>query len=140
MPDYQGHDYDTLMILDKWPEYVEDTRFSCRKEKSDLFFLKEQNKEQYINEILQISEQTYASRVCHFMVPEFVNHIGLTIEDLKRVESVVRLLENTRHKWYCVIYDAYIKNNGFYLTEEQKQEAYNVYKTARPRRFAHTTE
>ena len=130
MPDYQENDCDVLFILDQWPEEITDTRFSCRKEKCDLFFMKEQTKEQYINDILQV-EKVHASRVCFFLVPEIAQLIKLTIDDLKRVEPIVAMLKDTRHAWYYTLYESYIENDGFFLTDAQREKAYEEFKSAR---------
>ena len=132
LPDYKEHDCDVLMVLDKWPSEIADTRFSCRATKCDAFFMKQMTKEEYIAETLETED---TKRVFYYMVPEFAQFVGLTIDDLKLVEPVVRKLENTRHKWYINVYEAYVANNGFFLTDEQREVAYKVFKSTRPRRF-----
>ena len=61
-----------------------------------------------------------------FLVPEFNKEIGFTIEHLKQLEPLVNKL-NDDHKYEKIIYDAYLSNNDFYLTDEQLQDAYNEY-------------
>lgn len=65
-----------------------------------------------------------------FLVPEFNKEIGFTIEHLKQLESLVNQLDE-KHLYEKVIYEAYIANNDFYLTEEQLLNAYNEYKKYR---------
>lgn len=65
-----------------------------------------------------------------FLVPEFVQEIGFTIEHLKKLKPLAEKLDG-RHKYEKVIYDAYIENGAFKLTEEQRSKAYEQYKLAR---------
>lgn len=134
MPDYKEGDCDVLLVLDKWPEEFKKTIFSCGVTKCDTFFMKQMTKEEYIAETIETED---IKRVFYYMVPEFVQFIGLTIDDIKRVEPVVRKLENTRHKWYINVYESYIANGGFYLSDEQREAAYDVFKRTRPHRFSH---
>jgi hypothetical protein len=65
-----------------------------------------------------------------FLVPEFVEYLGFTIEDLKSLEFLLDRLDE-QHNYCRTIYDAYIKNNSFTLTQEQLAQAYEVYKKDR---------
>ena len=65
-----------------------------------------------------------------FLVREFCEEIGFTISDLKALRSLRDSLDD-KHKYEAVIYDSYIENNGFILTDEQLQKAYNEYKKYR---------
>ena len=65
-----------------------------------------------------------------FLVPEFVEYLGFTIEDLKSLEFLLDRLDE-QHNYCRTIYDAYIKNNSFTLTQEQLARAYEVYKEDR---------
>ncbi len=65
-----------------------------------------------------------------FLVSEFCKEIGFTINDLKQLQILRDALDD-KHKYEAVIFDAYIENNDFYLTEEQLQKAYNEYKKYR---------
>lgn len=61
-----------------------------------------------------------------FLVPEVAEHLGFTIDHLKRLKSVADRLDD-KHKYEKIIYDSYISNNGFFLTQEQRDEAYREY-------------
>lgn len=61
-----------------------------------------------------------------FLVPEFIHEFNLTINDLKRLYPLVIKLDD-RHKYEEVIYNSYIENNDFNLTNEQIKEAYKIY-------------
>lgn len=61
-----------------------------------------------------------------FLNKEFAEYIGLEIKHLKRLEPIFKRLDE-KHLYEKVIYDSYIENNGFYLTEEQRLKAYEEY-------------
>ena len=61
-----------------------------------------------------------------FLVPEFIKEFKLSIDDLKRLEPIISKLDD-KHKYEEVIYNAYLENNDFVLTDEQRQKAYSVY-------------
>ena len=52
-----------------------------------------------------------AMQIVKFLVPEFVQEIGFTIEHLKKLKPLAEKLEG-RHKYAKVIYDAYIENGS----------------------------
>ena len=55
---------------------------------------------------------------------------GITIDDLKLFEQAFNNIDE-RHTYEKIIYDAYIENNAFVLTDEQREKAYKAYKTTR---------
>lgn len=61
-----------------------------------------------------------------FLVPEFIKEYNLSIDDLKQLQPLVDKLDD-KHKYEKVIYDSYLENNEFRLTEEQLNKAYNIY-------------
>ena len=65
-----------------------------------------------------------------FLIPEFSKEIGFTIEHLKMLKPLVDKMDD-KHAYEKVIYDAYIENNDFYLTDNQLQNSYNEYKKYR---------
>ena len=64
--------------------------------------------------------------VCKFLCPEFIKLKGLTIEQLKRLQPLVDNMDE-KHMYLKTIYDFYIANNEFTLTDEQLNDAYNIY-------------
>lgn len=80
-----------------------------------------------INELIDITlSRNFPMEIGKFLVPEFIYEFNLTINDLKRLYPLVIKLDDL-HKYEEVIYDSYIENNGFYLTENQLQKAYKIY-------------
>ena len=61
-----------------------------------------------------------------FLVPEFADAIGFTIEDLKRLQPMVDRLDDA-HRYEKIIFDAYLYNNAFTLTSEQRDMAFDEY-------------
>ena len=72
-----------------------------------------------------------AMQVGKFLVPAVATELKLTIQDLKKLKPLITKLD-VEHLYEAEIYEAYIKNNGFFLTEEQRQKAFGLYRAARP--------
>lgn len=80
-----------------------------------------------INELIDITlSRNFPMEIGKFLVPEFIHEFNLTINDLKRLYPLVIKLDD-RHKYEEVIYNSYIENNDFNLTNEQIEEAYKIY-------------
>lgn len=119
------HDDDYLELVDN----PEDFKYKkIYHGKFCLFKWKRMNADEYIDYMLNIS--TLPMEVGKFLVPEFVNNIGFTIEHLKKLEPVINNIDE-KHNYEKIIFDSYIENNDFVLTEEQKLKAYNEYKKYR---------
>lgn len=69
-------------------------------------------------------------QVGKFLIPDFARHIGLTLEQLKRLRPLVDALDQ-KHRYEDIIYDSYLINGDFTLTDEQRMRAYEVYQSAR---------
>ncbi len=66
-----------------------------------------------------------------FLTPDFAQHIGLTIEQLERLQPLVEKLD-PKHRYAEIIYNSYIANGSFSLTESQRNAAFKCYQEARP--------
>lgn len=62
-----------------------------------------------------------------FLVPEFCSEIGFTLSDLRQLEPLLDKLDE-EHKYYRLIYNAYMANGDFTLTDEQRQAAYEEWR------------
>ena len=69
-------------------------------------------------------------QVGKFLVPEFNEKIGLTIDDLNKLRPSFDLLDE-KHKYEKVIFDFYLENGGFFLTDKQRMKAFEEYKKER---------
>lgn len=124
--DYVIKDYDMLCIMDNW--LLETTNvINSKKDKNDIFYFKDMTLEEFIEDTLTCKTPL---RVGKFLIPEFVEYIHMTIKDLQKLEQRFDELDD-KHKYEKVIYDSYIKNNSFTLTDEQRQRAYAEYKKYR---------
>lgn len=65
-----------------------------------------------------------------FLVPEFCAEIGFTVEDLPRLAPLLDRLDD-QHKYEEIIYNGYVENGSFTLTDEQRERAYKSYKESR---------
>ena len=94
----------------------------------DIFMYKpDVTKEEFIQELMTSGVNMKAGK---FLVPDFCKHIGFTIEDLKELKPYFYNMDD-KHKYEKLIYDAYLKNNDFVLTDEQRIDAFNEYKKER---------
>ena len=69
-----------------------------------------------------------------FLIPEFANEINLTIEELKRLEPLTRKLDD-KHKYEEILWKAYVENDEFRIYEEQRDNAYELYKRYRNKTY-----
>lgn len=93
-----------------------------------LFQLKKHlSKEEYINWALQSQVGMVIGK---FLVPEFCEAIGFTIEDLPRLKVLLGRLDK-KHKYEEIIFNSYVENGSFTLTDEQRKSAYKSYKESR---------
>lgn len=80
-----------------------------------------------IDELIDITLfRNFPMEIGKFLVPEFIKEFKLSIDDLKRLKPIISKLDD-KHKYEEVIYNSYLENNDFVLTDEQRQEAYKVY-------------
>lgn len=65
-----------------------------------------------------------------FLIPEFNQKFKITIEDLKSLQPLFEKLD-IKHQYEKVIFESYLYNNGFFLTDIQLKKAYESYCEAR---------
>lgn len=124
-PDFQSHDIDEIEIIET--DNFKYMRHLAGQGKC-LFQLKKLNTtEDYINIALKTN---LGMAVGKFLIPEFCNEIGFTIEDLPKLKPLVDKLD-TGHLYEKIIFESYIKNNSFTLSKEQRNLAYKSYKESR---------
>ena len=61
-----------------------------------------------------------------FLVPEFIKEFNVSIDHLKRLQPLIDKIDD-KHKYEKIIYDSYLENNDFYLTDDQLKLAYKEY-------------
>lgn len=122
---FQPKDRDHVILVEKpvGYDFVRQTTSS----KACIFEWRKMTPEQFVEYSLRRGP---AMQVGKFLVPEFNKEIGFTIEHLKQLEPVFDQLDDA-HKYEKIIYDAYIENNDFCLTDAQRDAAYEEYKKYR---------
>lgn len=131
--DYKIHDTDYVIIDD---ELEKDYKHIYDKEtKTDYFYWKKMSSEEYIKYNEKVK---FALDIATFLMKECNEYLNFTIKDLKRLSFLVDKLEQhvgPKYNYYKIIYESYIENNSFILTEEQRLKAYNEYKKYREEYF-----
>ena len=123
LPGYVSKDTDILVIMDSW--MIGRTNvLNMKRDGEDIFFYKDMNKEEFINDTLN---SKVPMRVGKFLNKEFNEYLGFTIDDLKVFNELFNELDK-EHLYEKRIYEYYIENNKFELTEEQLLDCYKVYK------------
>lgn len=80
-----------------------------------------------VNELISITlSNNVPMEVGKFLVPEFIEVMNITLDDLKKLQPLVDNLDD-KHKYEKIIYDSYMSNRNFVLTEDQLNEAYKEY-------------
>ena len=125
--DFESKDIDELIILDK-PLNVSDKSIKVLNAKinnKDVFFYWPLTKEEFIQDTLN---SDLPMKVGKFLVKEFAkDYLNMSIDELKKFENVFEKIDN-RHKYEKLIYEYYIENNDWILTNEQLIKVYNIYK------------
>jgi translation initiation factor IF-1 len=97
------------------------------KENDLMMFKVGTTKQQHIDMILNTK---IPLKLGKFLIPEFNEYIGFDISELGQFKDITKHLDDL-HKYQKVIYDAYIENGSFSLTNEQLEKAYIEYKKYR---------
>jgi len=128
LPGYIQHDSDWVFLVDIPDDFKITKQVRFNQLKRCEFCWKKLNKEDFIRYTL---ENNPPMQVGKFLIPKFAHSIGLEIKDLELLKPVIENLDY-KHKYEEVIFNAYLENNDFILTEEQLYLAYKIYKEARP--------
>ena len=88
---------------------------------------KEMDKDEFIESTLSFGKQELAGK---FLIPEFAEWLGLIIDDLKKLDSLFSKMEG-KQAYLKKIYEYYIENGKFELSEEQKKDVYSIYEEHR---------
>lgn len=120
---FQSKDTDTLVWTDENTDFKHYKQSSMSGRCEFLWAVKTKK------ELLAFAQREQASGLefGKFLVTDFANEIGLTIEDLKAFADAYLPKLDARHKYQEIIYNSYIANNGFYLTDKQREDAYEEY-------------
>lgn len=120
--DFESKDID-LLILEDEPRGYENVRQFHFKDRC-IFQWRRMKKDEFIDLSL---ERGLGMELGKFLVPEFARELEMDINDLEKLRPLAEKLDE-KHLYEKVIYDAYVENGCWALTEEQRIEAYRIYK------------
>ena len=124
--DYEMKDCDYIAIMDFYP--FKENVMKMQIGTDDIFMYRPNiTKQDFLDDLYSSNVPMKAGK---FLIPEFCKHIGFTIEDLKKLEWYFVNMDD-KHKYEKLIYDAYLENNDFVLTDKQRIDAFNEYKKER---------
>lgn len=122
---FSPHDTDLWEIIETSDFKVVRT---IRGQGKDYFqFRKQPTTQTYIDIALQSNLPMVVGK---FLIPEFCKEIGFTIKDLSKLKPLIDKLDE-KHKYEEIIYNAYLANGDFVLTQTQRDQAYESYKKTR---------
>lgn len=126
--DFKSKDIDYWEIIDE----LDDCNYYSRRivsvsKKEEFFSFRRVSKEEHIKQVFNVG---LPMAVGKFLIPEFCNEIGFTIDELRQLQPLIDNLDEA-HLYEQVIYNAYLKNGDFILTQEQRDNAYKSYKMTR---------
>lgn len=127
IPGFRPKDTDYMYIMEDFRTKDTNILRMTHINGEDKFLLKDISKEEFIKDAIG---STSVMKIGKFFVAGFAEYIGLTIDDLKIFEEPLKHIDE-RHTYYRDIYNAYIENNAFTLTDEQRLKAYETYKKTR---------
>lgn len=122
--DFNSTDIDKIDIIET-NEFKE--KRVIRGQGKDYFYLKKKPKDELIKDALN---SDLAMVVGKFLIPEFNKKIGFTLEDLPKIQPLIDRLDE-KHMYEKIIYEAYLENKEFILTQKQRDAAYASYKESR---------
>ena len=131
MPDFQSKDRDILVYTDT-PNGFTNYRQSSMSGRRTIEWAAKP-KVDFIEYALR--DKAEGLEFGKFLVPEFAEELGLTIDDLKRLYTHFEGRIDKKHGYQRAVYDAYVENGAFTLTDEQRTKAYELYKAERPEFF-----
>ena len=123
--DFKPHDTDILRFVDN-PEFKTNRQIHITN-KMCIFEWRRMSKDKLLDIHLQLEDGMLVGK---FLVPEVAAYLNLTMEDLVKLKPLIDKLDD-KHKYEEIIYWAYLENENFILTDEQRLEAYNEYKKER---------
>jgi hypothetical protein len=124
--DFNLNDIDYLCIVDDF-KFPNNGEIGLRQKKRHIFLCKNLTKQEFINDVVVDKHYMNAGE---FLIPEFNEYINFTIDDFKSICYIFNNMDY-RHTYEKIIAEAYVENNGFFLTDEQRDMAYMDYKKAR---------
>lgn len=124
LEDFKSKDVDRVVLIDNPDGFIS-------RQTSHMGSCLFEWKRMSANDFVEITLKTkLPMSIGMFLVKEFCDEIGFTIEHLKQLKPIIDKLDK-KYEYEKIIYEYYIKNNGFFLTDTQRAEAFISYKNAR---------
>ena len=131
MPDFQSKDRDILVYTDT-PNGFTNYRQSSMSGRCTIEWAA-RPKADFLEYALR--DKADGLEFGKFLVPEFAEEIGLSIDDLKKLYEHFEGRLDRKHGYQRAICEAYVDNGAFTLTDGQRVGAYEAYKAERPEFF-----
>lgn len=131
MPNFQSKDTDILVFTDNPSGFTHYRQSSMSGRCTIEWAMK--SKEGFIAYAMR--EKADGLEFGKFLVSEFAKELELTIADLSMLYSHFKNRIDDKHKYQHAIYDAYVTNGDFTLTDVQRAAAYDSYRAMRPDYF-----
>lgn len=122
---FKSKDIDNLYLVESPQNFTMSKQISFPNECK--FFIVRHTPEEYINWYINTK---VPMSVIKFLNKEFCEEIGFTINHLNQLASVFNRMD-AKHYYAKLIFDYYIANNDFSLTDEQLNIVYENYKSIR---------
>lgn len=129
------HDYDYIILVDKANDSFKpifdskDTlHIYSSHTKCDKTFYYRYTKQDFLDDIVNGVVPKYFLN--KFLVPEVNEAIGFEFSELHALKYLFDELDD-KHKYLKIIYESYIENDEYYLSDSQRELAFNEYKKYR---------
>ena len=132
MPGYSLHDLDYVIISDEMFLDCHHVYQIDNGVAKDMFYWKKHSPEWHISRLSQ--HDSFALDIAHVLVPAVAKELCITVSMLSQLTSVAMRLSTEfdgKYDYYRIILNAYLENDEFFLTDEQRLAAYKAYKKYR---------
>lgn len=124
--DYKVKDEDEIHVCDSL--IGSSTTLNMKDGNKDIFFVKKMSACECINDCLECKIPMRAGR---YLIPDIAEYFGIKVEDIERLRPCFDNIDK-KHTYEKIIFESYLENGGFYLTDSQRLTAYMEYKKNRP--------
>ena len=123
--DFKSKDKDYLIFVDNPQDFKIRKEINLRG--TDMFYYKRLSPSEMINYTLESNDPLLIGK---FIVSEVAEELKLSVSDILPLEPMLSKLDE-QHQYQVVIFNHIKNNNSFTLTNEQLDEAYQVYLSTR---------
>lgn len=125
--DFKPNDIDEVEFEEEPKLYKNFMQFRKKDKTRCLFLWRKMTADEFVEYTLNTK---LPMEIGKFLVPEVAEYIGFTIDHLRQLTSVAERLDG-KHSYEKIIFDSYLENGGFYLTQDQRDTAYAEYRITR---------